>query len=102
MKNSKADMKVLKKIAIILSIILVILDISLIIVGLFEWGAFVWGILAILIIWLEYFLVKLFIYVYNKFKGLKKIILSVIIFFIIIPILILFMGIMALMFSILI
>lgn len=114
----KANKK-LKNITIILSIILVILDIclyvkmkstwldigvnhaqyenaSLLIAGLFRYGTLIWGILSITIVWIEYFLVKLFMNIYNKFYGLKKIILSIMISVIIITIFIFFIRIMSL------
>ena len=91
MKNKK----VLKSIAIILSIILVPLDIclymkmqstwseivsnqepyenaSLAIVGFFRWGMLIGGILLIPMVWLEYLLINLLIKIYNKFDGLKR------------------------------
>ena len=97
MKNKK----LLKNIAIIISVILLILDIclyikmkytwseigsnhyqyenaSLIITGLFRYGALMWGILLILLVWLEYFLIKLFIKIYNNFNGFRKIFLCLI------------------------
>lgn len=117
-KNLKGNKK-LKNITIILSIILVILDIclyvkmkstwsdigvnyaqyentSLLIAGLFRYGTLIWGILSIAIVWIEYFLVKLFMNIYNKFYGLKKIILSIMISVIIITIFIFFIRIMSL------
>lgn len=123
-KDLKENKKISKKIAIILSIILVILDIclyiktkstwsdiganhdqyenaSLIIVGLFRYGTLIWGILSIAIVWIEYFLVKLFMNIHNKFCGLKKIILSIMILVIIITILIFFTRIMSLIIMIL-
>ena len=97
MKNKK----ILKNIAIIISIILLILDIclyikmkytwseigsnhhqyensSLIIAGLFRYGALMWGILLIPLVWLEYFLMKLFMKIYNNFDSFRKIFLCLI------------------------
>lgn len=120
-KDLKENKKISKKIAIIISIILVILNIclyikmkstwldiganheqyenaSLIIAGLFRYGALIWGILSMAIVWIEYFLVNLFMNIYNKFCGLKKVILSIIILVIIIIIFIFFTRIIALIF----
>ena len=97
--NNLKSRKVLKTITIILSIILLLLDIcvyikmkatwselgsnnhqyenaSLLIVGLFRYGVLIWGILLIPMVWLEYFLIKLFMKIYNNFHGLKRLILS--------------------------
>lgn len=51
---------------------------SLIMVGAFRFGALVWGILLIPIVWIEYFLTKLFINIYSKLYGFKKIFLCLI------------------------
>ena len=45
---------------------------SLIIAGLYRYGILAWGFLSIFIVWIQYFLVKLFIRLYNKLDGLKK------------------------------
>lgn len=97
MKNKK----VLKRIAIILSIILLLIDIclyikmksnwleiganhhqyenaSLIIAGLFRYAMLIWGILLIPIAWLEYFLTNFLMKIYNKFEGLKRLFLCLI------------------------
>ena len=115
MKNKK----VLKRISIILSIILVLLDIwlyikmqstwseigsnhhpyenlGLIIGGLFRWGVLIWGILLIPMAWLEYLLINLFMKIYNKFEGLKRLFLCLITFVVIVVILILFIKIILL------
>ena len=115
MKNKK----ILKRIAIILSIILILLDISLyikmqstwseigsnhhpyenaglIIGGLFRWGVLIWAILLIPIVWLQYLLTSLFIKIYNKFEGLKRIFLCLITLVIIAIMLILFIRIILL------
>lgn len=87
--------KNLKKCAIIVSILVLILDICLyirlqqslsnliettesytsfgiIISSLFQYGSLVYGIGAILIVWIEYFLICFLLKVYNKFNGLKR------------------------------
>ena len=110
MKNKK----VLKRISIILSIILVLLDIWLYIkmqstwseigsnhhpyenLGLFRWGVLIWGILLIPMAWLEYLLINLFMKIYNKFEGLKRLFLCLITFVVIVVILILFIKIILL------
>ena len=111
-ENSKSR-NIFKLIAIILSIVLLILNIflyiqmksdwsemgssneqyenaSLIIVGLFRYGTLIWGILLIPIVWLEYFLTRVFMKIYNKFSGVKKVFLCSIIFLLISIILIFF------------
>ena len=85
MKNKK----ILKRIAIILSIIILLIDIciyiklkytfidigsshhqyenvSLIIVWFIRYAALIYGILLIPIVWLEYFLIKLVMKIYNS------------------------------------
>ncbi len=112
MKNKK----VLKSIAIILSIILVLLDIclyikmqstwseivsnqnpyenaSLAIVGFFRWGMLIGGILLIPMVWLEYLLINLLIKIYNKFDGLKRLFFCLLLFVAIATILVLFIKI---------
>lgn len=92
----------LKRIAIILSIILLLLNIflyvkmrftwseldstneqyqsiNLLVEGLFRFAILIWGILLIPMVWLEYFLIKLLIKIYNKFDGFKRILLCLII-----------------------
>ena len=111
--------KVLRRIAIILSIIILIIDIylyikmkfnwaeigsnhhqyenaSLIISTLFRFGTLIWGILLIPIVWLEYLLIKLLIKIYNKFNRLRRLFLCLIILVVIATILILFIRIMIL------
>ena len=111
--------KVLRRIAIILSIIILIIDIylyikmkfnwseigsnhhqyenaSLIISALFRYGLLIWGILLILIVWLEYLLINLLIKMYNKFNGLKRLFLCLITLVVTATILILFMRILVL------
>ena len=115
MKNNK----ILKNIAIIISVILLISDIclyikmkytwseigsnhhqyenaSLIITGLFRYGALMWGILLILLVWLEYFLIKLFIKIYNNCNGFKKNFLCLITLVIISMIFLFFISILSL------
>ena len=98
MKNKN----LLKRIAIILSIILLLLNIflyvkmrftwseldstneqyqsiNLLVAGLFRFAILIWGILLIPMVWLEYFLIKLLIKIYNKFDGFKRILLCLII-----------------------
>ena len=117
--------KVLRRIAIILSIIILIIDIylyikmnfnwselgynhhqyetaSLIIGALFRFGTLIWGILLIPIVWLEYLLINLFIKIYNKFNGLKKLFLCLITLVVIATILILFVRIILLIVMILV
>ena len=97
--NNLKNRKVLKKIIIILSIIVLLLNIcvyikmkttwselssnnhqyenaSLLIVGLFRYGVLIWGLLLIPMVWLEYFLIKLFMKICNCFDGFKRLILS--------------------------
>lgn len=97
MKNKK----ILKRISIILSILLLLIDIclyikmkatwseigskhhqyenaSLIIVGAFRYGILIWGILLIPIVWLEYFFTNLLIKIYNKYDDLKRLFLCLI------------------------
>lgn len=111
--------KVLKRITIVLSIILILLDIylymkmkftwleigsthhqyenaSLIIEGLFRFGLLIWGILLIPVVWLEYLLTNLFIKFYNKYDGIKKILLCLISLFLMLPLFILFIRIIIL------
>ena len=111
--------KVLRIIAIILSILILIMDVflylkmeftwseigsnhhqyesaSLIIEALFRYGTLIWGILLIPLVWIEYLLINLGIKIYNKWNGLKRVFLSLIILFAIVAILILFMRIMLL------
>ena len=40
------------------------------------WGTFIWGIILLAIIWIQYFLILLTIKVFNKFSGIKKWLLS--------------------------
>ncbi len=105
--------KVLKRITIVLSIILILLDIylymkmkftwleigsthhqyenaSLIIGGLFRFGLLIWGILLIPVVWLEYLLINLLMKIYRKFDSLKRILLYLITLIVIILLLILF------------
>ena len=94
--------KILKKIAIIVSLLVLLLDVylyismtttwsemglgnysdlvncSLLLVGLFKYGLLIWGILLIPLIWIEYLLCNLVIYLYYKFEGLKKLFLCLI------------------------
>lgn len=115
MKNKKA----LRIIAIILSIIILIIDIFLytkmkftwseiesiynqyekassIIEALFIYGALMWGILLIPMVWLEYLLINLFIKIYNKFNNLKRLFFCLITLVMMATILILFIRIMLL------
>lgn len=121
MKNKK----ILKKIAIILSIILLLIDIflyvkmkatwseigsdnhqyenaSLIISGLFRYGTLIWGILLIPIVWIEYFLTNLLIKIYNKFDNLKRIFLCLIILVVLVTILVFFIRMMLLIITMLV
>ena len=121
MKNKR----ILKRIAIMLSIILLIIDVfiyinmksswleistnnhqyenaSLIMTSLFKYGALIWGILLILMVWLEYLLVSLFIKIYNKFDALKRLFLCLLTLVPIVIILILFVKIILLIITILI
>lgn len=107
MKNKK----MLKKIAIILSIIIVIIDIvlyikmsttwseiginhheyenaSLILSNLFRYGALLWGILLIPIVWIEYFLIMLLSKIFNKFEKVLRWLLCLIVLSVIVTILI--------------
>ena len=91
----------LKRIAIILSIILLLLNIflyvkmrftwseldstneqyqsiNLLVEGIFRFAILIWGILLIPMVWLEYFLIKLLMKIYNKFDGFKRILLCLI------------------------
>lgn len=111
--------KILKRIVIILTIIILIIDIclyikmkfdlseigsnhhqyenaGLIIGALFRYAALIWGILLIPILWLEYLLINLLIKMYNKFKDWKRVVLCSITLIVITIILILFIRIMAL------
>lgn len=115
----------LKRIAIILSILLLLLNIclyikmkstyseicidnhqyenaSLIIVALFRFGTLIWGILLIPIIWLEYFLTNLLIKIYNKFDGLKRKFLCLITLVVIVTILVFFIRMILLIITMLI
>lgn len=38
----------------------------------FYWGTFIWGIISLILIWIEYFFIMLTIKVFNKFDGVKK------------------------------
>ena len=91
-----------KRIAIILSIILLILNIclyikmksswselssnqnssyesaGLILEGVLRYGALLVGVLLIPKVWLEYFLINLFMKLYNDFDGLKRLFLCLI------------------------
>lgn len=98
MKNKK----ILKRIAIFLSILILLIDIclyikmnttwseigsnhhqyanaSLIIVGLFRYGTLIWGLLLIPLVWLEYFLTTLLMKIYSKFENFKRLFLCLII-----------------------
>ena len=113
------QLKKIKRIAIILSIILILLNIflyinmkstwpeissthhqyesvSLIIVGLFRFGLLIWGILLIPIVWLEYLLINILMKIYSEFSGLKRILLFLITVIVIIILLILFIKIISL------
>lgn len=103
---------ILKRISIILSIIIIVIEIvlcikmqstwseigsnhhpyenaSLIMVGLFRWGVLIWGILLLPMVWLEYLLTNIFIKIYNRFEGLKRLFLCLITFILIVTILVL-------------
>ena len=109
MKNKKF----LRGIAIILTIILVLLELyvyikmkstwldigsnyhpyenaSLIMIGSIRFGALIWGILLIPIVWIEYFFTKLFIKIYSTLVGFKKIFLCLITSLIILMLLVFF------------
>lgn len=91
--------KILRNITIIISIIVVLIDIALYIklrnsldtfsnlensieragglIGiLMYFGTFVWGIISLIILWIQYFLTILTIKVFNKLVGIKKWLLS--------------------------
>lgn len=38
----------------------------------FYWGTFIWGIISLILIWIEYFFIMLTIKVFNKLAGVKK------------------------------
>lgn len=111
--------KIFKIIAIILSLIIILFEIylyinlqfnwleinsnnhqyenaSLIIGNLFRFAVLIWGILLIPIVWLEYLLINLFIKFYNKYDGIKKILLCLISLLLMLPLFILFIKIIIL------
>lgn len=114
--------KTIRFIAILISIIILILDIiiyinmkttwkeigtnhhqyenfDLIISGLFTYATLIWGLLSILIIWIEYFLINLLAKIFNSFNGLKKLLFCLIMIVVIALLLIIFIKIMLLMVS---
>lgn len=111
--------KILKKIAIIVSLLVLLLDVylyismttawseidlgnySLFLVGLFKYGLLIWGILLIPLIWIEYLLCNLVIYLYYKFEGLKKLFVCLIPTIAIVIVLIIFIRIFIGIFQIL-
>lgn len=117
MKNKK----ILKIIAVILSILLLLIDIclymkmkntwseivsnnyqyenaSLIMVVLFRYGILICGVLLIPIVWLEYFLIMLLTKIYNKFVKVKRLFLCLIILIVILEILVFFIRTISLIF----
>ena len=112
---------ILKKCTIALTIILIIMNIclyikqsnswsdlissnnsyesaGLLISGIFQFGAFIYGLTSILILWLEYFFIYLIKKVYSKCNGLKKILFLSILSIVAIILLILFTRILLLIF----
>ena len=93
MQNSMKCKKTLRKVAIILSIILLLLNIclyvkmkftwdaipsasnqhdsmNLLFQGIFSWAVLVYGIILIPVVWIEYLLLVLVIKIYHKFDGI--------------------------------
>ena len=64
--------------------------------GLFQYGSFFLGIFLIPIVWLEYWLITIFCYVYQKYLGFKKIFLATLIAILILVLLVLFIRILCL------
>ena len=62
--------------------------------GLFQYGSFFLGIFLIPIVWLEYWLITIFCYVYQKYLGFKKIFLATLIAILILVLLVLFIRIL--------
>lgn len=121
MKNKK----LLKSCAIILSIFVLLINLilyiklkstslmamkssdSYVILGslissMFNFGALIYGFCLILIIWIEYFLIKLIIKLLYKLQGIKKLVLVLILSIISVVLLWLFIRIMIFIFTLLI
>jgi len=76
--------KVFRKITIAFTIAIIILDILLfvdmkqaynaskLISTVFEFGTFIYGLILLPIVWIQYFLILCIIKVYNKYSGFKK------------------------------
>ena len=64
--------------------------------GLFQYGSFFLGIFLIPIVWLEYWLITIFCYVYQKYLGFKKIFLATLIAILILVLFVLFIRILCL------
>lgn len=111
--------KVMKRCAIVLSIAFLVLEVylwirmqntwddlilsqssyesaGLMFAGLFQYGSFFLGIFLIPIVWLEYWLITIFCYVYQKYLGFKKIFLATLIAILILVLLVLFIRILCL------
>lgn len=109
--------KVMKRCAIILSIVFLVLEVylwirmqntwddlilsqssyesaGLMFAGLFRYGSFFLGIFLIPIVWLEYWLITIFCHVYQKYLGFKKIFLATLIAILILVLLVLFIRIL--------
>ena len=111
--------KVMKRCAIVLSIAFLVLEVylwirmqntwddlilsqssyesaGLMFAGLFQYGSFFLGIFLIPIVWLEYWLITIFCYVYQKYLGFKKIFLATLIAILILVLFVLFIRILCL------
>lgn len=76
--------KILRNITIILTILIIILDIVLFVntnktyenmemfSTIFNFGTFIYGIILIPIVWIQYFLLSAILKVYTKYIGIKK------------------------------
>lgn len=109
--------KVMKRCAIVLSIVFLVLEVylwirmqntwddlilsqssyesaGLMFAGLFQYGSFFLGIFLIPIVWLEYWLITIFCHVYQKYLGFKKFFLATLIAILILVLLVLFIRIL--------
>ena len=109
--------KVMKRCAIVLSIVFLVLEVylwirmqntwddlilsqssyesaGLMFAGLFQYCSFFLGIFLIPIVWLEYWLITIFCHVYQKYLGFKKNFLATLIAILILVLLVLFIRIL--------
>lgn len=107
--------KIFKKIAIIFSIIILIIDIIIffkmnlyksidinsLIWTLLHFSTLIYGMILIPIVWIEYCFIILSLNIYRKFNGLKRVLLLIFMFILIFILLIIFLRIFILLIMVL-